>query len=82
MGCLDLLSQANIHIKTVKPTYSWVSQTAKATSQITVGFLGLTQPSQHKDALPSKIQVLGCKEMFDNHKQKWNIGKKTLGAQI
>ena len=46
MGSLDLLIQANNHIQT-------------QSNHLTYGFLRLTHPSQHKDALHSQLQVLG-----------------------
>ena len=57
MGSLELLIQANNHTQTLS-------------YDLTNGFLGLTQPSQHKDALHSKIQLLGMKEKHSSTKNE------------
>ena len=65
MGSLDLLSQANNHIQT-------------QSNHLTDGFLGLTQPSQHKDALHSQIQVLGMdKNVLGTKIENGKWGKTT-----
>ena len=69
MGSLEFLIQSNLHTKTQpNPLTDW--------------FLGLMQQSRHKDALPIKIQYMGYREMFGNHKHKWYVGKNNSGEQI
>ena len=68
MDSLDLLIQANNHTQTLS-------------YDLTDGFLGLTQPSQHKDALHSKIQLLGMKEKHSSTKNKLIKWEKTPWEQ-
>ena len=52
-------------------------------SHLTDGFLGLTQPSQHKDALRSKIPLLGMdKHAMGSRNENGNKGKQPSNSKL